>query len=86
MTPGQALHQQSEICSVSAGIDDQVNMIGHQAIAIDLQPEFASELLEGLQISQPIIVRDEYCATIVTSLNNVVRVVCDRDSGTSLEK
>ena len=80
MPSGQALHQQAEIRSIGARVDDEVDVIGHQAIAVDLEPELAPELLQRFQVGASIGVGDEHRAPVVTALNDMVRIVGHADA------
>jgi hypothetical protein len=75
MTTCQSLHQQSNACSAITRIDDQMHMIRHQAVAVDLQTEFAAKLAQRLEVRKAIAIGNEDDATIVSTLNDVVGIV-----------
>ena len=72
VSTSQSLHQQSQACRVLAGIDDQIDVVRHQAIGVDLQPQLLPELLQGCKVRQPVFVRNEHRSAIVTALHHVV--------------
>jgi hypothetical protein len=60
---------------------DQVDMVGHQAIAVDSDPKLLRLLFEQLQENDPILVHEEYVLLVVTPLGNVVGQARYDDSG-----
>ena len=65
------------------GVYDQMNVIRHQAVAVDLQIELRGKFTERLEIRQTIALGDEHDSSVVSTLNYVVREVCNRKSCSS---
>ena len=59
---------------------DDVNVIGHETIADDVQAVFGGLVGEQLQIYMPIIIDKEYILFIITSLGYMMRYLRDYDS------
>ena len=47
---GEALHEQAEIGRIVAWVHDQVHVIRHETVCVDLHTEFLAELAERCQI------------------------------------
>jgi hypothetical protein len=72
MATGQSLHQLAQIGRLGARVDDQMNVIGHQAITVQPDPGKSSKLGQRLKIGHPVIGRDEDGVTIVAPLHDVM--------------
>lgn len=60
---------------------DQVDMVGHQAIAVDSHAEPLRLLFEQLQENDAILVNEKYILLVITPLGNVVGQARYNDSG-----
>jgi hypothetical protein len=54
----ESLHQKTEVSGFVGGIDDQMHMIRHKAVSVDLQAELAPKLLERFEIGGSIVIRE----------------------------
>ena len=81
MASRQAFHQPAEIRDIIPGIDDQVDVVGHQAVAIDAQLQFIAELDKRVQLSTPVSIAEEDILLVVTPLDEMVRIVGQRKAG-----
>jgi hypothetical protein len=59
---------------------DQMKMIGHQAIALDLEAKARRRIPQKVQEYPPVIVHEENILTIVSPLGHVVRTPGQHDS------
>ena len=53
---GHSLHESAKIVGVFAGVDDQMDMIGHQAIRINPAAKPGFPFLECVEIKEVIVV------------------------------
>jgi hypothetical protein len=83
MPASQPFHQQTETAGVLSRVDDQVNVIRHQAVAVDSQIERLPKLAKALEVRQAIAVRDEHSFAVVPTLDNVMWVAWHYDAATS---
>jgi hypothetical protein len=56
-----------------------MDVIRHQTVAVDLEVKLCSKLAKCLEIGQPIPISNEHRPAIVSALNDVMRVVGDRN-------
>ena len=62
------------------GNHDQMNVIGHEAIAQNLNRVMFGILLQQAEIYLPVNVGEKYVATLVAALSNVMGTMGDDDS------
>lgn len=57
----------------AAGNGDDVDVLGHQAVAEDHEAELLAFLLEGLEVEKTVVVGEEYVLAVVASLSGVMQ-------------
>jgi hypothetical protein len=75
VSAGNAFHQLPETLHVIARIDDEVDMVGHEAIAEEPTPQFGFPLRQRLKIEGVVGGRREDDAPVVSPLDHVVGMV-----------
>jgi hypothetical protein len=80
---GQSLHQAADVLRVGTWIDDEMNVIGHQAVPVHLQGIHLTTFLQGAEIVHAIEIAEEHRTAIVAALNKVVRIPRKGDSHSS---
>jgi hypothetical protein len=74
MPTGDPFHQESEIPFIIPGIDDQMNVVGHQTIRIYSTTIGIFPLLQVIEVIQKIPVRSKHGLPVMSALDNVVGV------------
>lgn len=77
------LHEQPKICFVISRINQQMHMVGHQAVCVYLATQFQFPVPQVVQVIPVIFIRRKYRLPVVAALDNVVRTVWDDYSGMS---
>jgi hypothetical protein len=62
------------VAGVSTGIHDEVDMVRHQAVGMDLEPERLAAFAQGGQVVAAVEVAAEHRIAAVTALHDVVWV------------
>ncbi|MHC4678022.1 MAG: hypothetical protein ACYTEK_04925 [Planctomycetota bacterium] len=57
-----------------------MDMIGHQAIAIDLKTALLRVLFEQFKVEEAVVIDEEYILTVVAALDNMVSDAGNNDS------
>jgi DNA-binding protein YbaB len=74
MSSREPLHELTDVNRIRPGIDDEMDVVGHQAVAINLDAELVATLAQCGEVCQSIAIHDEYVAPVVTALHDMVRV------------
>src|SRR5690606_29268994 len=77
---GQRFHQLAQAGRGLTGCQQQVHMVGHQAIGINLHTEGVLELTEIRQVALIILIGREDNLTVVAALDHMMRVVRQHDT------
>ena len=67
--------------SVIAGDGDYVDVVGHQAIAQNVQTESLRLLLKQFEVNRAVVVKKENVLLVITTLRDVVRNILQNYSG-----
>src|SRR5688572_2303601 len=81
VTSRQSLHGQAEVTALSAGFDDQVNMIVHEAVGVDTKTPRLPALGKSPQVVLAIGIAEEDALLPMPALIDVMWRVCERDPG-----
>jgi hypothetical protein len=83
LSAGQPLHEQAKVLGVVTRVDYQMNMVGHQTIGVHLAPKLSFPLLECIEIIEVIVIPSKNGLAIMTSLDDMVRVIWENETGLS---
>jgi hypothetical protein len=79
LTAGDTLHQATDGGGVPARIEQQMDVIPHQAPGVDLHAEEALEFRQVIEITLVIVLLGEDTPAIVTALNDVMGTMRQQD-------
>jgi hypothetical protein len=78
-----SLHQQAQVFRVITRIDNQMNMICHQAVGMYLALKFCFPLLKSVEIIEKVIVSGKHSLSVMPTLDDMMWTVWQDYTGMS---